>query len=318
MKNIYLNIYKANKANLKKAKKNIENNNVIGIPTETVYGLAGNAYSNISIKKIYILKKRPSFNPLIIHYKNLSALKKDVMLNKHFIKLHNAFCPGPITFILNKKNKCKISKKATAGNNTVAVRIPNHKVIRKLLSISKFPLAAPSANISSKLSPVTTSDVKDEFGNKIKLILNGGKTKIGLESTIVDLTDKVSILRPGGITIEQLEKVLHRKLKLKNFSKNIKSPGQLGFHYSPGIPVRLNAKYPKKNEAFLQFSGKSENKNNYFILSKKRNMREAAKNLFSILRLIKKKGYSSIAVSKIPNQGLGLAINDRLKKASYK
>ena len=128
----------------------------------------------------------------------------------------------------------------------------------------------------------------DEFGNKIKLILDGGKTKIGLESTIVDLTDKVSILRPGGITIERLEKVLHRKLKLKRLIKNIKSPGQLGFHYSPGIPVRLNAKYPKKNEAFLQFSGKAKNKNNYFTLSKSGNMREAAKNLFSILRLIKK------------------------------
>jgi L-threonylcarbamoyladenylate synthase len=134
----------------------------------------------------------------------------------------------------------------------------------------------------------------------------------------VDLTDKVSILRPGGITIERLEKVLHRKLKLKKPLKNVKSPGQLGFHYSPGVPVRLNAKYPKKSEAFLQFLGKAKNKNNYFSLTKNGNMREAAKNLFSILRLIKKKGYSSIAVSKIPNQGLGLAINDRLKKASYK
>jgi L-threonylcarbamoyladenylate synthase len=185
-----------------------------------------------------------------------------------------------------------------------------------LLSKLNFPLAAPSANISSKLSSVTTSDVKDEFGNKIKLILDGGKTKIGLESTIVDLTDKISILRPGGITIEQLEEVLRCKIKLKRPLKNIKSPGQLGLHYSPGIPIRLNAKYPKKNEAFLQFSEKEKNKNNYFALSKSGNMREAAKNLFSILRLIKKKGYSSIAVGRIPNQGLGLAINDRLKKAS--
>ena len=232
--------------------------------------------------------------------------------------MYRKFCPGPLTFVLNKKKNSKLSKYVNSNKKTIAVRFPKNKITQNLLSKLNFPLAAPSANISTRLSPVKFDDVKEEFGKKIKLILDGGKTKIGLESTIVDLTNKISILRPGGITIEQLEKVLHRKLKLKNFLKNIKSPGQLGFHYSPGIPVRLNAKYPKKNEAFLQFLGKTKNKNNYFALTKNGNMREAAKNLFSILRLIKKKGYSSIAVSKIPNKGLGLAINDRLKKASYK
>ncbi len=218
--------------------------------------------------------------------------------------------------MLNKKKNSRLSKYVNANKKTIAVRFPKNKIAQNLLSKLNFPLAAPSANISSKLSSVTAADVKDEFGNKIKLILDGGKTKIGLESTIVDLTDKISILRPGGIAIEQLEEVLHCKIKLKRPLKNIKSPGQLGLHYSPGIPVRLNAKYPKKNEAFLQFSEKAKNKNNYFTLSKSGNMREAAKNLFSILRLIKKKGYSSIAVGRISNQGLGLAINDRLKKAS--
>jgi L-threonylcarbamoyladenylate synthase len=220
--------------------------------------------------------------------------------------------------VLNKKKGSKLSKYVNANKKTVAVRFPKNKITQNLLSKLNFPLAAPSANISSKLSPVTKADVIDEFGSKVKSILNGGKTKIGVESTIIDLTSKVSILRPGGITIEQLEKVLHRKLKLKRFLKNIKSPGQLKFHYSPGIPVRLNAKYPKKNEAFLQFSGKLKYKNNYFSLSRNGNMREAAGNLFSILRLIKKKGYKSIAVSKIPYEGLGMAINDRLKKASNK
>ena len=145
MKNIYLNIYKPNLANLKKAKKNIENNNVIGLPTETVYGLAGNAYSNKSIKKIFKLKKRPTFNPLIIHFENLKDLKNDVILNTTFIKLYEAFCPGPITFILNKKIESKISTIATAGKKTVAVRIPKHKVVRNLLKILNVPLAAPSA-----------------------------------------------------------------------------------------------------------------------------------------------------------------------------
>ena len=310
MKNIH--------SNIEKAKKYLSKNDVVAIPTETVYGLAGNAYSNKAVKKIFSLKKRSLKNPLIVHYYKIKDLKQDCIINETFNKLYRKFCPGPLTFVLNKKKNSKLSKYVNANKKTIAVRFPKSKITQDLLSKLNFPLAAPSANISSKLSPVTAADVKEEFGNKIKLILDSGKTKIGLESTIVDLTDKVSILRPGGITIERLEKVLHRKLKLKRLIKNIKSPGQLGFHYSPGIPVRLNAKYPKKNEAFLQFSGKAKNKNNYFSLSKNRNMREAAKNLFSILRLIKKKGYSSIAVSRIPNQGLGLAINDRLKKASHK
>ena len=291
---------------------------MVAIPTETVYGLAGNAYSDKAVKKIFSLKKRPLKNPLIVHYCRIKDLKQDCIVNEMFNKLYKKFCPGPLTFVLNKKKNSKLSKYVNADKKTIAVRFPKNKITQNLLSKLNFPLAAPSANISTKLSPVKPNDVKEEFGNKIKLILDGGKTRIGLESTIVDLTDKVSILRPGGITIERLEKVLHRKLKLKKLLKNIKSPGLLGFHYSPGIPIRLNATYPKKNEAFLQFSGKTKNENNYFSLSKKGNMREAAKNLFSILRLIKKKGYNSIAVSKIPEQGLGLAINDRLRKASNK
>ena len=310
MKNIH--------ANIEKAKKYLRNNDVVAIPTETVYGLAGNAYSNKAVKKIFSLKKRPLKNPLIVHYCRIKDLKRDCIVNKTFNKLYRKFCPGPLTFVLKKKNSSKLSKYVNANKKTIAVRFPKNKITQDLLSKLNFPLAAPSANISTKLSSVKASDVRDDFGNKIKLILDGGKTKIGLESTIVDLTNKTSILRPGGISVRLLEKTLHQKLKLKKLLKNIKSPGQLGFHYSPGIPVRLKAKYPKKNEAFLQFSGKAKYKNNCFVLSKKGTMKEAAKNLFSVLRLIKKKGYSSIAVSKIPNRGLGLAINDRLKRASQK
>ena len=231
MKKIYLNIYKPNLVNLKKAKKNLDNNNIIGIPTETVYGLAGNAYSDKSIKKIFKLKKRPDFNPLIIHFKNLNDLENEVILNTNFKKLYSAFCPGPITFILKKKKKSRISKIATAGKKTVAVRIPKHKAARNLLSIIKFPLAAPSANISSKLSPTSAKDVFEEFGNKIKFILDGGQCKIGLESTIVDLTGKPSILRPGSITAEKIQKILKKKIKIKKNLKRIKSPGQLRLHY---------------------------------------------------------------------------------------
>ena len=318
MKNIYSNIYKPNLANLKKAKKNIENNNIIGIPTETVYGLAGNAYSNKSVAKIFTLKKRPVFNPLIIHFKNLKGLKNDVILNNAFTKLYKAFCPGPITFILKKKNKSKISKIATARKKTVAVRIPKHKVTRNLLKILKVPLAAPSANIASKLSPTSAKDVVDEFGNKIKFILDGGQCKIGLESTIIDLTVKPTILRPGSISAEKIQKILKKKITINNNPKKIKGPGQLKLHYSPGIPIIMNRKYPEKNQAFIGFGRKFKQGKNNFNLSKNGSLKEAANNLYKTMRKIKKENFKSIAITKIPNIGLGRAINDRLIKASNK
>ncbi len=316
MKNIYLNIYKSNFFNLKKAKKCVENNNVIAVPTETVYGLAGNAYSNKAVKKIFKLKKRPSINPLIIHFKNLKNLKNDVILDKYFLKLYRIFCPGPITFILKLNPKSKISKIACAGKKTVAIRFPEHRVFRKLLNLINVPLAAPSANMSSRLSSTCAKDVFDEFGNKIKIILDGGRSKIGLESTIIDLTDRPTILREGKITSEKIYKIIKRKVFLKKKVRNIKSPGQFKFHYSPGIPVYMNKRKPKKGGAFIVFGKKFKNVKNYFNLSKNNNLDEAANNLYKTMRSIKKLKYKSISVCKIPNSGLGLAINDRLKKAS--
>ena len=318
MKNIYLNIYKANKTNLYKAKKNIENNNVIGLPTETVYGLAGNAYSNQSVKKIFTLKKRPAYNPLIIHYKNIKNLKRDAIINSSFIKLYKALCPGPITFILKKKPKSKISYKATAKKNTVAVRFPKHRVARKLLSLLKVPLAAPSANISSRLSPTSSKDVVDEFKNRIKFILDGGRSKIGLESTIVDLTTSPKILRPGFITEKKISNILKKEIKIIIKVGKIKSPGQLKSHYSPGIPVKINSKIFGKNDAVIGFGKKFSTKKNHFNLSKNGNLNEAANNLYRTLRKIKNSGFKSIVVNKLPNVGIGKAINDRLKRASNK
>ena len=318
MKKIHLNIHEPNLTNLKKAKKNLDDNNIIGMPTETVYGLAGNAYSDRSVKKIFKVKKRPVFNPLIIHFKNLKDLKNDVILNTNFKKLYSVFCPGPITFILKKKKKSKISKIATAGKKTVAVRIPNHKVARNLLSILKFPLAAPSANISSKLSPTSAEDVVEEFGNKIKFILDGGQCKIGLESTIVDLTGKPSVLRPGSITVQKIEKILKKKITINKNLKRVKAPGQLKIHYSPGIPVKMNKKNVEKNQALIGFGKGFKVGKNYFNLSKKGNLKEVANNLYKTMRKIKKKNFKSIAVVKIPNTKIGYAINDRLRKASAK
>jgi len=318
MKNIYLNIYKPSLINLRKAKKNIENNNIIGMPTETVYGLAGNAFSKKSVLKIFNLKKRPATNPLIVHFKNLKDLKNEVILNDNFTKLYKAFCPGPITFVLKKKSKSKISEIVTAKKNTVAVRIPKHKVARRLLSILKVPLAAPSANIASKLSPTNANDVADEFKKKIKFILDGGQCQIGLESTIIDLIGRPTILRPGSITVGQIKKILKKKIYVNKNPKKIKSPGQLKLHYSPGMPVIMNRKFPEKDQAFISFGKKFIKKKNQFNLSKNGNLKEAANNLYKTMRKIKKGKFKSIAITKIPNIGIGRAINDRLRKASSK
>ena len=307
---------KINLANIKKAQKLLDKSECVAIPTETVYGLAANAYSNKACKKIYKLKKRPKNNPLIVHYLNDQILKKDCFFNNDFLKLYKKFCPGPITFILNLKKNSKISKIVTNNKNTLAVRFPKHAVTRNLLKKINFPLAAPSANPSSKVSAVSSSDVKDDFGKKVKYVLEGGKSSIGLESTIIDVRKKPKILRLGGLKISDIERILKKKIIFKNKPTKISAPGQFKLHYSPGIPIRLNVKKIYKNEAFLSIKKLIRNKSNFYFLSKNGNLREAAKNLYSTLRKIKKDKYKSIAVSKIPDKGLGKTINDRLKRAS--
>ncbi len=307
---------KINLANIKKAKNLLNKRECVAIPTETVYGIAGNAYSDIACKKIFRLKKRPMSNPLIIHYYDLKKLKDDCDLNGDFLELYRRFCPGPITFILNQKKKSKISKVATNKKNTLAVRFPKHPVTRILLKHLKFPIAAPSANISSRVSAVTSSDVKDDFGKKIKYILEGGRSSVGVESTIIDLRKKPKILRLGGLEVETIQKILKKKISINTNPSKISAPGQLRIHYSPGIPIRLNVKKIKKDEAFLLIKKNKINKTNYYFLSKKGDLKEAAKNLYTILRKIKKDNFKSIAVDKIPNIGIGKTINDRLLRAS--
>jgi len=307
---------KFNQSNIKKAKKYLDKNYCVGVPTETVYGLAANAYSNLAVKKIFKLKKRPTNNPLIVHYININSLKKDCVINDDFIKLYKKFSPGPITYILKLNNNSRISKYVTNKKKNLAVRFPKHKVFKNLLKKLKYPLAAPSANISTRLSSVQVSDVKEEFGSKIKYVLDGGKCNIGLESTIISLTNKPTILRLGGLDISKIEKILGKKIITNINPKNIITPGQSYLHYSPGIPLKTNIKKPKKNEAFLLIKKRKVTLNNYYYLSKKNNLNEAARNLYSCLRKIKNEGYKSIAVEKIPNRGLGKAINDRLNRAS--
>ena len=307
---------KINLTNIKKAKKLLNKNECVAIPTETVYGLAGNAYSNQACKKIFQLKKRPKNNPLIVHYLNYRKLEKDCNFNDNFLKLYKKFCPGPITFILDLKKNSKISKIATNNKTTLAVRFPKHRVTRNLLKKLGFPLAAPSANLSSKVSAVSANDVKDDFGDSIKYILEGGKSSIGLESTIIDVRNKPKLLRLGGLETSTIQKVLKKKIFLKNNPSKIISPGQFKLHYSPGIPIRLNKNKIKKGEAYLSIKRDRKIKSNNYFLSKNGNLKEAAQNLYSTLRRIKKDNYKSIAVGKIPYKGLGKAINDRLKRAA--
>ena len=307
---------KNNLSNIKKAIKYLNSNHCVGIPTETVYGLAANAYSSVATAKIFKIKKRPKKNPLIVHYFNLEMLRKDCEINEIFLKLYKKYSPGPISYILKLKKNSLISKNVTNKKNSLAVRFPNHPIARNLLKKLDYPLAAPSANISTRISPVSKKDVEDEFGRKINLILDGGQSRIGVESTIINLINKPKVLRLGGITKEQISKYIKSNLKYHKKSK-INSPGQGKTHYSPYIKIRLNIKNAKKGEAFILIKKRKKISKNHFYLSKNNNLKEAAKNLYKTLRLIKKKKYKSIAVEKIPQKGFGDVINDRLKRASY-
>ena len=318
MKNIYSNIFSYSKKSVNKTIANLKNGNIVGLPTETVYGVAGNAYSQRSIKKIYKLKKRPKVNPLIVHFFDYKKAEKEVILNKNFFKLYKKFCPGPITFILKKKKKSKIQSIVLANLNTDAIRFPNHKVIRSILKRINFPLAMPSANISSNVSSVSAEDVVDEFKNKLKFILDGGKSKIGIESTVVDLTGDPIILRPGIIGLELINKVIKIGTNNRKNSSKVISPGTLKRHNSPGIPILLNQKAANENNAFITLGRKYKNKKNSFNLSKKSDLKEAASNLYTTLRKIKKLNFKKIYVVRIPNIGPGVAINDRLRRAAEK
>ena len=307
---------KNNLSNIKKAKYYLDKKECIGIPTETVYGLAANAYSDLATSKIFILKKRPKRNPLIVHYYSINELKKDCIINENFLKLYKKFCPGPITFVLKLKKKSRISKNVTNFKSTLAVRFPLHPLTKSLLKILPYPLAAPSANISTKISPISKADVKEEFSKNIKFILDGGRSKVGLESTIISLINKPKIMRFGGTEIEKINKILKKKIKFVSKGKKIITPGQGKLHYSPGLPIRLNKTKSSTDEAFILIKKRKLSDKNFFYLSKNKNLKEAARNLYKTLRMIKKKKYKKIAVERIPNNGLGHAINDRLIRAS--
>lgn len=287
---------------------------LVAFPTETVYGLGGNALSDKAVAAIYAAKNRPTFNPLIIHVPSISEAKKYVEWSDTAKILADKFWPGSLTLVLPRKKDCGLSLLASAGLDCVAIRVPAHSIALALLEKSGLPLAAPSANISGHVSPTLASHVADEFGDKIKMVLDGGACQVGIESTIVDLSsDSVSILRHGKIIREELEKYV--TISEYN-SEVIKASGMLKSHYAPNAYVRLDATDIKDGEALLAFGKPIPRAELYENLSASGNLEEAAANLFNMLRLLDAKNPKTIAVMPIPETGIGIAINDRLRRAA--
>ena len=301
------------------AKKALEKGKLVIFPTETVYGLGGDATNIEAIKKIYKLKKRPLNNPLICHFSKIQAVKKNCELNDLDKKLIKFFWPGPLTLILKKKKTSIINPLLSNNKNFIGCRIPKNRIANKLLQSVNFPVAAPSANIATKISSTHYSHLPKNF-YKETLVIKGGKSKIGLESTVIQTSKNcIKILRLGSITIEEIQKKFSKtKIYINNY-KSLSSPGSQKKHYSPNLPVRINVKKVLKNESLLNF-GSNKLKSNIceYNLSTKGNLNEASQNFFNYLHLLDKSDSKKIAVAPIPNFGLGKTLNDKLKRASYK
>jgi len=299
------------------AKKTLKNGNLVIFPTETVYGLGGDATNIEAIKRIYKLKKRPTTNPLICHFKNKEEIDKNFEISKLDNLLINLYWPGPLTLILKRKKESFIQPLLSNNSNLVGCRIPNHPIANKLLESLNFPLAAPSANIATKISSTHPSHLSDEL-KKNTYILEGGSSTLGLESTVIQtIKNEIKILRLGSITIEELkDKFSHSKITVENFDLKL-SPGNQKKHYSPNLPIRLNVLEVHKNESLLNF-GRNNLKSLIceYNLSPNHDLNEASKNFFNYLYLIDKTECAGIAVAPIPNYGLGKTINDRLIRAS--
>ena len=298
---------------------------LVAFPTETVYGLGGDATNGQAVAAIYAAKGRPSFNPLIIHVADIQALDSLIEWNETARLLSASFWPGALTLILPRRADSPISLLASAGLDTLAVRVPSHPAAQKLLRAAGIPIAAPSANASGKLSPTAPIHVAESLGNKVDLILAGGRCPIGVESTVLNLAVPTpTLLRPGGITKEQLERVLGSPISVYESAAEAAdspaSPGMLASHYAPHLPVRLNVKEPEACEAYLDFglSLRRRKDDGYVNLSPQGDVNEAAANLFAMLRQLDKPPYTGIAVAPIPNIGLGVAINDRLTRAAIR
>lgn len=310
---------------IQQAKEALVNGGLVAIPTETVYGLAANAFEEESIIKIFQAKNRPEFDPLIVHVSSLQFAEQIVdEIPESAKKLAKVYWPGPLTLVLKKNDRIPLS--VTSGMDTVGVRVPNHPLSLELIKSLDFPLAAPSANPFGYTSPTQAFHVNNQLGNKVDYILDGGNCKVGIESTIVScVDDKVVVLRLGGLTIEEIEKTLGRPVDdVQTSSDKPQAPGMLSSHYNPGKKVIIGnidhnlRKYPRARVGVLSFKRTFKNLNitKQVALSPKGDMQEAAKNLFGALRKLDSRAVEFILTEEVPNEGLGRAINDRLLRAS--
>lgn len=291
------------------------------IPTETVYGLAADATNPAAITAIYETKGRPRFNPLICHAASLDMAEEYAAFDPLSRKLALAYWPGPLTLVLSLKSGSAIHPLATAGLSTVGVRVPAG-FAGKLIKVFGKPLAAPSANTSGKISPTTAQHVDDDLGEKVRVILDGGPARVGVESTIIKVEDGiVRLLRPGGLSVDDIERVTGRRVQ-RDLSHDaaIEAPGMLQSHYAPDAAMRLNATEVRPGEALINFANQklvnATGATACFELSRSGSLREAASNLFSIMKQADACGAKTIAVAPVPMDGLGEAINDRLARAA--
>lgn len=297
---------------------------LVAFPTETVYGLGGNALSDAAVAAIYAAKGRPQFNPLIVHVYSIEEAQRYAVFNTLAQQLAQHFWPGPMTLVLPRTANCPLSLLVSAGMDTVAIRVPAHPLAQALLNETALPIAAPSANRSGRVSPTEATHVEDELGGRLAMILNGGPCSVGIESTVIDATgDTPAILRPGSITAKDIAAMLPHMpyAVIRHPSSAVQSPGQLASHYAPSTPVRLNATSVVADEVLLAFGGTvPRGAKQVLNLSESGDLKEAAANLFRMLRALDAVGASAIAVMPIPEDedanALGHAINDRLKRAA--
>ena len=288
----------------------LEAGELVILPTETVYGLAADAADPIAVAKIFEAKGRPRFNPLIAHVSSVDQAREVAVFDARAERLAEAFWPGPLTIVAPLRDASKVCDLARAGLETVAVRAPGHPLAREVIARFGRPVVAPSANRSGRPSPTTYADAVEETGRFARAALDGGPCDVGLESTVVAVLDEVRLLRPGAVTRAQIEAVVGPLAEAEDHAS--RSPGRLALHYAPDAPVRLNADGPRPGEAYLAFGGGQ----GPFNLSPSRDLREAAANLFRMLREADRTHPTGIAVAPIPAEGLGEAINDRLKRAA--
>jgi L-threonylcarbamoyladenylate synthase len=291
---------------------------LVAFPTETVYGIGADATNGLAVAALYAAKGRPSFNPLIVHVPEIEAAAALARLTPAAEKLAAAFWPGALTLVLEKRGHRVVSELATAGLDTIAVRMPAHPVAQALLRAANLPVAAPSANRSGHVSPTTAAHVEADLGDRVAMILDGGPVPLGLESTVVDATgSEPVVLRLGAVPREDLVRVLGRPIAIADGDPSRPaSPGMLARHYAPRAALRLNARDVQNGEALLAFGAPLTHHGVVINLSAAGDLVEAAANLFAALRALDASGAGSIAVMPIPEQGLGEAINDRLRRAA--